>query len=153
MGTVTFANRQGGFYYAWIANQIPFEKILRGNPHCSFAVNFRCGPFWYTESEQRFSLETSGQFIMNPGHVFAEPVITVYGTGAITLIVGTTIMELEGIDGSIVLDSTLQEAYTGTTLKNESLSGDFPVLKPGNNAISWSGNVSRVVISVRWRYL
>ena len=27
-----------------ISNQIPFEKILRGNPHCSFAVNFRCLP-------------------------------------------------------------------------------------------------------------
>ena len=49
-GAVTFANRPGGFYYARIANQIPFEKILRGNPHCSFAVNFRCSPpFWYFE--------------------------------------------------------------------------------------------------------
>ena len=46
-GTVTFANRQGGFYYARVVNQIPFEKILRGNPHRSFAVNFRCKPFWY----------------------------------------------------------------------------------------------------------
>ena len=46
-GTVTFANRDGGFYYARIINQIPFEKILRGNPHRTFAVNFRCKPFWY----------------------------------------------------------------------------------------------------------
>ena len=29
-GTVTFANRQGGFYHARVVNQIPFEKILRG---------------------------------------------------------------------------------------------------------------------------
>lgn len=29
-GTVTFANRQGGFYFARVVNQIPFEKILRG---------------------------------------------------------------------------------------------------------------------------
>ena len=42
--TVTFANRQGGFYHARIVNQISFEKILRGNPHRSFAVNFRCNP-------------------------------------------------------------------------------------------------------------
>ena len=44
-GTVTFANRTGGYYKARIANQIPFEKVLRGNPHCTFAVNFRCYPF------------------------------------------------------------------------------------------------------------
>ena len=43
-GTVTFANRPGGFYHARISNQIPFDKILRGSPHCSFAVNFRCSP-------------------------------------------------------------------------------------------------------------
>ena len=36
-GTVTFANRTGGHYNARIANQIPFEKVLRGNPHCSFS--------------------------------------------------------------------------------------------------------------------
>ena len=46
-GTVTFANRPGRFYHARVSNQIPFEKILRGNPHRSFAVNFRCSPpFW-----------------------------------------------------------------------------------------------------------
>ena len=28
-GTVTFANRPGGFYHARVVNQIPFEKILR----------------------------------------------------------------------------------------------------------------------------
>ena len=153
MGTVTFANRQGGFYYAWIANQIPFEKILRGNPHCSFAVNFRCGPFWYAAEEASFELAASGQFIHNPGTVAAEPVITVYGSGEITLMVDQTIVELDGIEGSITIDSTLQEAYTGTTLHNESMSGDFPLLKPGANAVSWSGEVTKVEVKVRWRYL
>ena len=51
-GKVAFANRQGGFYYARVANQISFEKILRGNPHRSFTVNFRCKPFWYEEAAQ-----------------------------------------------------------------------------------------------------
>ena len=37
-GTVTFANRTGGYYKARIVNQIPFEKVLRGNPHCTFAT-------------------------------------------------------------------------------------------------------------------
>ena len=58
-GTVTFANRPEGYYEARIINQIPFEKILRGNPHLAFAVNFRCKPFWYQknislQSRQRF---------------------------------------------------------------------------------------------------
>ena len=152
-GTVTFANRPGGFYHARVVNQIPFEKILRGNPHRSFAVNFRCKPFWYADAEDPVTLTQSGTFVSNPGSVYSEPVITVYGSGSITLMVGMIIVELEGISGSITLDSQLQEAYSGVTSLNSAMSGDFPKLLPGNNAVSWTGNVTKVDIQPNWRYL
>jgi len=152
-GTITFANRPGGFYYARVANQISFEKILRGNMHRAFAVNFRSKPFWYTENVEPITLTESGTFITNPGSVYSEPVITVYGSGDITLMVGTTVVELTGIDGSITLDTPLMEAYKDTTGMNGSMSGDFPTLAPGANAVSWNGNVTSVVIQLNWRYL
>ena len=152
-GTVTFANRTGGHYNARISNQIPFEKVLRGNPHCSFAVNFRCFPFWYQDNAADVTITTSGTAITNPGSVYSDPVITVTGSGDITLMVGTTIVELTGVSGSIVIDSVLKEAYKGTTLMNDHMSGDFPVLKPGLNAISWTGTVTRVVVRPNWRSL
>ena len=152
-GTVTFANRTGGHYNARIANQIPFEKVLRGNPHCSFAVNFRCYPFWYQENVSDVTITTSGDTVTNPGSVYSEPLITVYGSGNITLMVGTTIVELTNVSSSLVLDCALKEAYKGANLMNDHMSGDFPVLKPGLNAISWSGNVTRIVIKPNWRYL
>jgi len=151
-GTVTFANRQGGFYYARIANQISFEKILRGNPHRSFAVNFRCKPFWYAANVQPQTFTASTSTINNPGSVYSEPVITVYGSGEITLAVGTGIVELVDIASSITLDSVLQEAYNGTESMNGCMSGEFPILKPGMNAISWTGDVTRVVVQPNWRY-
>ena len=151
-GTVTFANRQGGFYHARVVNQIPFEKILRGNPHRSFAINFRCKPFWYLSDVEPITLTTSGTFITNPGSVASEPVITVYGSGEITLMVGMTITELE-ITDKITLDTPLMEAYSGSTSMNSCMSGDFPSLLPGKNAVSWSGNVSRVEIQPNWRSL
>jgi len=67
--------------------------------------------------------------------------------------VGTTIVELTNVSSSIVLDCALKEAHKGTTLMNDHMSGDFPVLKPGLNAVSWSGNVTRIVIKPNWRYL
>lgn len=151
-GTVTFANRQGGYYHAHVVNQIPFEKILRGNPHRSFAINFRCKPFWYLSDVEPITLTTSGTFITNPGSVASEPVITVYGSGEITLMVGMTITELE-ITDKITLDTPLMEAYSGSTSMNSCMSGDFPSLLPGKNAVSWSGNVSRVEIQPNWRSL
>ena len=153
-GKVTFANRPGGFYHARIANQIPFEKILRGNPHCSFAVNFRCSPpFWYASNPSEVTITTGSTVVVNSGSVYSEPIIHVYGSGDITLIVNDAFIELEGVEDSIVLNSVIQEAYQGETLLNEKMEGDFPLLKPGNNLISWSGDVSRVVIIPNWRYL
>ena len=45
------------------------------------------------------------------------------------------------------------EAYQGTTLMNDHMNGEFPVLKPGANAISWIGAVTKVVVRPNWRYL
>ena len=153
-GTVTFANRPGGFYHARIANQIPFEKILRGNPHCSFAVNFRCSPpFWYVSNPGEVTITTSSYVLVNPGSVYSEPIIYVYGNGDMTLIVNDNFVELEGIEDSIILNSVVQEAYQGEMLLNEKMDGEFPVLKPGNNLISYSGDISRVIIAPNWRYV
>ena len=152
-GTVVFPNRAGGHYKARIANQIPFEKILRGNPHRSFAVNFRCYPFWYQDGVGDITITTSGATVNNPGSVYSEPVLTITGSGDINLMVGVTAIELTDIDGSVVIDSVLQEAYKGTTLQNEHMSGDFPILLPGMNAISWTGNVTSIVVQPNWRYL
>lgn len=152
-GTVTFADRPGGFYYARIVNQIAFERILRGNSHRSFAVNFRCQPFWYEKNVQPTTLTQSTGILNNPGNVPSEPVIAVHGSGEITLMVGLTIVELEGVSGSITLDTPLMEAYSGTSSRNSNMSGDFPLLMPGMNAISWTGSVTKVVIQPNWRYL
>jgi len=152
-GTVTFANRDGGFYYARIVNQIPFEKILRGNPHRTFAVNFRCKPFWYEQNPEMLTFTSSTNVLNNPGSVASEPVITVTGTGEITLMVNGTIIELSDITDSITLDTPLMEAYSGTASMNHCMSGDFPVLQPGANAISWSGEVSLIQVQPNWRYL
>ena len=116
-------------------------------------MNFRCKPFWYQENVQPITLTTSGTFITNPGSVYAEPVITVYGSGEITLMVGMSIVELDGITDSITLDTPLMEAYSGATGMNGNMSRDFPTLPPGKNAISWTGNVTKVVIQPNWRYL
>ncbi len=157
-GTVTFANRTGGYYKARIANQIPFEKVLRGNPHCTFAVNFRCYPFFYADAAADITVTASGTTVTNPGSVYSEPVIKVFGSGDITLMVGSTIIELNSVDGSITIDSVLKEAYKedalGTsTLQNEKMTGEFPVFRPGANAVSWTGNVNLLQITPNWRYL
>ena len=152
-GTLRLAVRPGGFFYARVANQIEFVKVLRNHENRTFTVNFRCQPFWYAEAVPPITLTTSGSTITNPGNVPSDPVITVYGSGEITLMVGQTIVELEDISGSITLDGPLMEAYSGTASMNDNMSGDYPTLAPGMNAVSWSGSVTKIEVRPNWRYL
>ena len=116
-------------------------------------MNFRCKPFWYEANPEPVTITQSTGTITNPSSVYSEPIITVNGTGEITLMVGQTIVELSDITDSITLDSELQEAYSGSQSMNACMSGDFPILKPGLNGISWTGDVSSVTIRPNWRYL
>lgn len=156
-GKVAFANRAGGFFHARVANQIEYSKILRGNPHRSFTINFRCQPHFYHDESLTKTLRESGAFIVNPGTAASEPVITITGSGDITLMNGQYIIELEGVDGAIILDTPRMEAYKmeGPLPVNQNaiMTGEFPLLVPGANAISWTGNVASLTIEPNWRDL
>ena len=120
-------------------------------PAESFTVNFRCKLLFQIDGTEDITLTTSGQFINNPYSVASEPVITVTGSGDITLMVGQYIILLEDVEDSITIDSRLQEAYNDDELQNGKMSGDFPKLVPGQNAVSWSGNVTSIKVTPCFR--
>ena len=150
-GKLELPNRPDGYYEARVVNQISFTKILRGNLPRTFTVNFRCKPFLHLYSGETEQTVSSGDFLHNPTDVQAKPLITIMGNGDITLLVGTQIIQLNGIENGIALDSELQEAYWESVLKNNCMTGEFPVLGEGNVAISWTGGtVSEVNVTPRW---
>ena len=152
-GRLVTPEQPGGYYDARVVNQIEFAKVLRGRANRTFTVTFRCHPFWYLSGVEDTVLTESTSFITNPGNIASEPVITVEGSGDITLMIGESIIELEGVTGSITLDTPLFEAYKGAEPLNDHMIGDFPILAPGMNAISWSGAVTKIEILPNWRYL
>ncbi|MCR4622877.1 MAG: hypothetical protein K5663_12430 [Clostridiales bacterium] len=150
-GKLELPSRPDGYYEARVVNQIQFAKILRGNTPRSFSVNFRCKPFLRLYSGETKQEVTSSSFLLNPTGIQARPLITITGSGDITLLVGTKIIQLTDIGNGITLDSELQEAYYGNELKNTQMTGEFPVLGPGNTAISWTGGtVTSVRVTPRW---
>jgi len=152
-GKVTFANRQGGFYVARVVNQISFDKILRGNPHHSFTVNFRCQPFFYLSDVEDIMVTTSGVFISNQGNVFSEPVVKVTLTGDAEIVIGGSYFELTGITGTVTIDTPLMETYMDYESHNQNMRGDYPKLLAGENIVSWTGGVSQIVMTPNWRML
>nr|DAR23495.1 MAG TPA: distal tail protein [Caudoviricetes sp.] len=128
----------------------------------SLQVSFDCQPFRYhveqAESANDIILTSSSATITNPGTYASAPRLTIEGTGTAVLTIGTQIVEIDGLEDGIIIDSELGDCFdlTETQLKNSvvTLMDDaFPTLAPGANIISWTGNVTKITITPRWRDL
>lgn len=149
-GELRLPNRPGGYYEARVVNQIELARILRGNKPRTFEAHFRCKPLFYLNAGLDPIEVESGEFLTNPSTVEAHPVIEIEGEGDVTLLVGDQTVQLTGLDGGIVLDGVLQEAYWDGILENAKMSGDFPTLGAGDTAISWTGTVTAVRVTPHW---
>ena len=154
-GEITFGNEPDKYYTATIIDNIDYERLLR---YRTAKITFRVQPFKHDRYEIERIAESDRQSMVveNLGNYTAKPLITITGTGRISLVVnGATIclytFPSEG--GTVILDSEKQDAYYGGKLKNRDMEGQFPVLAKGNNTIAWSGTVERIQIKRYSRWL
>ncbi|AMJ40702.1 hypothetical protein [Anaerotignum propionicum] len=152
-GEVIFSSEPDKVYRAFIKNQIPFNNILLNLN--DFLVQFDCFPFKYSvdKADEEITL-TTATTIYNQGTIYSEPIITVYGTGNVTITIHGTAYAISEIDGYVTINSEIQEVYKDSTNKNNSFSAlDFPKFQEGANTISWTGSVTRLEIKPNWRWL
>ena len=94
--------------------------------------------------------------VTNVGNTNSEPIMTIEGSGTINVSVnGSQIFTIDmGDIGEITIDAEALEAYSGSTLMNRRVTGDYSnfVLHPGENTIEVSGDASNVTIErySRW---
>lgn len=125
----------------------PTARNLAG----TFNLTFDCKPQRFLKSgEQKVAFSASGS-IYNPTDYDAKPLVRCYGTSG-TLTLNGVSMTVTGCSSYVDIDCELMECYEGTTSRNSTTTltdGEFPVLSPGSNAVSFSGFTS-VAISPRW---
>lgn len=139
-------------YLAQVVNSIDFKQVFR--VVSQFVIVFNCRPFKYAVDNDPITItSSSGTTIQNPGSIASRPVIKVYGSGDVDLYINSNVIRLNDIDEYVVMDSELMDCYRDTVLKNNQMNGDFPVLEPEDNDISWTGNVTEVEIIPNWRWL
>ncbi|MGC8718392.1 MAG: distal tail protein Dit [Thermodesulforhabdaceae bacterium] len=139
-------------YIAQVVNNIDFEIAMRKLGQ--FVVIFNCEPFKYAVSEPKVSITNSGTALINNGTIACQPIIEVYGSGDITLAIGSQQMQLKGISNKIILNSVLQDAYDDNlTNLNLKVTGEYFVLPVGSNNVSWTGSVNKVDITQNRRWL
>ena len=117
-----------------------------------FSVDFVAEPFEFEQSST--TTYTSSATIVNRTTTTALPLIKVTGTGTVVLKVNGIGITLTNLTNYIVLDSQIQEAYSGlTTNMNQNMNGEFPIFTIGNNTINWTGTVTKIEITNNWRWL
>lgn len=116
-------------------------------------LDFQCKPQKFLKSGEKAITFTSGGTLRNPTGFEAKPLIVVNGSSSGTVTIGSTTVSISSIGTSVTLDCENSDAYSGSNNRNSTITASsFPVLKPGNNTISFTGGVTSVVITPRfWR--
>lgn len=154
-GNIVFSNEPNKYYIARINKSIDYNRLLR---YRTAKVTFRVQPFKYemNETEIHANAEVQSVSVVNSGNYTAKPLITIEGKGTVELSVnGDYVCRYEFPENgdTVILDSEKQDAYLGETLKNRSMTGDFPILRKGANTISWSGEIEGMRIKRYSRWL
>lgn len=144
-GTVVFSNDLTRAYRARIDDQISMERVSA--LFQSFNVTFDCQPFAYEATPSVETLTSTGS-ITNIGTRYSNPIITVTGTG--TLTVGA--YELVVTETGVTIDSEIEECYKAGVNKNSKVSGGFPRLAVGTTDITLGAGITAVEIVGNWRW-
>lgn len=98
------------------------------------------------------SIDFTGSGILyNRTEFEAKPLLRVFGSGAGSVGIGSQTITISSISEYVDIDCEIMDAYKGAVNCNGNVSfTDDIVLKPGNNNIAKSGNISKVTIIPRW---
>ncbi len=117
-----------------------------------FTATFICNGLKYmTSGLKTKTITTSGMVLNNFGTYESRPMIKIYGNGSITVSINSSNFKIQNVTDYVTIDSEIKECYKDNINFGRNMTGDYLVFFIGKNTISWSGNVSKLEITPRWR--
>jgi phage-related protein len=114
-------------------------------------VTMTVQPFDYEAVPEVLEL-TASQTIYHPGTRWSLPIITVYGEGTLTIGDYTLVITATGGEDHVVINSEIGECYYGNDNRGDKVTGDFPVLDPGEITVTIGAGITAVEIQGNWRW-
>ena len=113
-------------------------------------LKFTCRAERFLKSGETAVTVTNGDTMTNPTKYASKPLIYIVGSGDVSVsISGVTINA--SVDDYIYIDCETMNAYRlASENKNSDISGAFPVLKSGVNAIATTGTITTLKITPRY---
>ena len=152
-GIVSFSSQAGFQQKARIVGAVELQKHSRGLDWWEGDVQFYCDPIKGGVDEQAITVTTSGTSVNNPGDMTAFPLIEITGSGAVTVAAGGNTLTIPDCTSGWVIDSENEWILSGNTPQEQVCSGNFPVLLKGANTVTFTGSVTKLTITPRFRYL
>lgn len=153
-GDLVLSNEPDKVYKATIYSKVDYEKLLRFK---TAEVEFHVQPYKYLLNEAPFELNITNETelkVSNVGLEKSKPIITLYGEGEVQLSInGSDIFSINIDDEYVVVNSIEEEAYKENVLKNRNMLGEFPILEIGINTIKWTGNLNKIIIEPKSRWI
>lgn len=149
-GEVIFGNMDDRYYKARINNIVPLSQVIEKQLY-NCPIEFRCQPFGYL-LDGKEELTLTGPTILNHNKAtyISKPIITIYGTGPCTFTINNRTFSISEIGTSIKIISDIEQVAND---KGDKMIGKFPYFNIGENSISWTGNITSVIIQPNWRCL
>lgn len=150
--------RVGGWPWFWQAQtdgQISLTPCTFNDGWTATAI-FKAKPYRYIwPKAATVTLTESGGSVQGQGTADAKPIVTITGTGDVTVMIGSSTVMINDLSGAVTLDCEAKMAYSGAVLKTGQttvVDGIWPTLSPQTTLVSWLDGVSKVEITPRWRY-
>lgn len=137
------------FWLARVKNGAQIAQRVR--TLAPFTIKFDCKPQRFVKSGNDPNIFKKNGVLYNFFGFEAKPLIFVYGTGSGSITVGDKTVEIQKIEEIMCIDSETQNAYNDSGNQNMNINApEFPTLAYGENEISFSGDIEKLVIFPRW---
>lgn len=140
-------------YTAIVNNAIPFEKVQMFK---SFVVQFMVNPIAHDITATTINLLTGltdGKFTITGTYTDIEPTITITCSGDVSITINNKTFTLDDADGTYILDCQNKVITKNDLNASSIMSGDFPIFKNGENAVSTTGTITAFSASYKKSYL
>lgn len=139
-------------------DQVDLEKVMRGRLPRTATLNFVCSPFKVLDMPGALTEITEFSSIEHLGSARSFPVFRIWGEGEGEVVLRSRdsfrVRNLTN-DEPLIVDSGAMICLNaaGTINRSFDMSGDYPILEPGENSISFYGGIEKIEIEPNFAWL
>jgi predicted phage tail component-like protein len=115
-------------------------------------ITFLCEPFSQDLNKTIHEITSSGYKIYYNGNAPGDTLIKIYGAGNIQLTINGETMQINNIIDYVEIDSDLLQVRNEDGTSKDDTLGDFILLEKGENIISYTGSVTKIVLEYTTKY-